>query len=273
MYLIMKRETILSAIAAVAMVPVVEAQAPELTPLPEGVILTSSVRVEEGMGELPVPGVMAQVDPSGELTASVAPGCPNPACTCGSDCSCTPGNVCSSTPPAPAPSVTVVQTPVSPAPAPAPAPEVAPAPAVAPAPEVSPAPAPAAAPAPVPAPVVAPAPGRPGCCKGARSGKKMKRVRKVVRLMPGDMPPCGKPRPFGAPVPGTVPPCVRRHGKVMPAAPAPTVAMPEGSCTIVYPAPTSAPAASPQAVRVIINGVETLIPLVDGGVNITIKPL
>lgn len=250
MYLIMKRETIFSVIVAVAMAPAVAAQAPELTPLPEGIILTSSVRVEE----IPGPGAEAQVDSSGERAASAAPGCPNPACTCGSDCACTPGNVCGTASPTPAPSapsVTVVQPPV----ASPPVPTVAPTPSPAPVPTIAP----------------APAPERSGCGKATRPGVKVKRVRKVVRLMPGDMPPCGKARPFGAPVDGTVPPCVRRHGRVMSSAPA--FSVPEACRPIVYPAHPSAPAASPQAVKVIINGVETVIPLIDGGVNITIKPL
>lgn len=94
------------------------------------------------------------------------------------------------------------------------------------------------------------------------------KVRRVVRPAAGDMPPCGKARPFDIPAYGTTPPCVRRHGQTM----NPAVRM-----HVVRPAievrKAAQPVTSPQAVRVIINGVETVVPLKPEGVNITIKPL
>lgn len=94
------------------------------------------------------------------------------------------------------------------------------------------------------------------------------KVRRVVRPAAGDMPPCGKARPFDAPAYGTTPPCVRRHGQTM----NPSVRMHTVRPAIdIRKAPQ--PATSPQAVRVIINGVETIVPLKPEGVDITIKPL
>ena len=165
-----------------------------------------------------------------------------------------------------------------------------PGPVPAPAPEP---PAPAAEPAPV-APTVDLVKVEPGVVRLIVNGKEIKpvatRVVPATKLhpakpacpscgktapvshpMPGDMPPCGKARPFDTPAYGTTPPCVRSYGKTM----NPTVRM-HGVRRAGADMPQVRrvqPAASPQAVRVIINGVETIVPVVSEGVNITIKPL
>lgn len=203
-------------------------------------------------------------------------------------------------PPAPAPAPVVAPEPPAPAPAPAAAPEPPPAPV---APEPAPAPKPEApkpccdnpdctcGPAPKPCeckpgatcgPKTAPkpAPATPAAAPAARPvkivripvGKQASRPihrgkpicskcgKPRITPRPGDMPPCGKARPFGTPAHGTTPPCAHRHGKVVRPA--------------VAPAPKPAPAAkAPQTIRVIINGVEAIVPLRPEGVNITIKPL
>ncbi len=188
-----------------------------------------------------------------------APCCPNPDCTCGpapKPCECKPGAVCG--------------------------PKNAPV--VVPAPEP---------PAPVAKPTVDLVKGAPGTVRLIVNGKEVKPVvTRVVpatklrpaqpgcpscgkmvprRPMPGDMPPCGKARPFDAPAYGTTPPCVRMHGKTM----NPTVRMHgvrRTGADVKMRRPDKT-ATSPQAVRVIINGVETIVPVVSEGVNITIKPL
>ncbi len=85
----------------------------------------------------------------------------------------------------------------------------------------------------------------------------------------GPVIPRGEARPFDMPIHDATPPCMRRHGRTM----YPAVDMNEGRRPSVDLRKVQAPATSPQAVRVIINGVETVVPIKPEGVNITIKPL
>lgn len=235
-----------------AAVPAVVAQEPAPAPAPEGVMISTRAFIN-GKEVSPAKAremLRASIVRSlaGEAPASEAPCCPNPDCSC-NPCACTPGAVCAE------------------APEPTPSPEPAPAPA----PEATPAPAPEAAPGSVPAVRVVPA------CRAPRPvptctkcGKPVAPRRAGARKggQPVDMPPCGKPRAFGEPEPGAMPPCVRRHGQVM----RPSVRI----FRVEPPAAPSAPAPvaeSPKAVRVIINGVEAIVPITPEGVNITIKPL
>lgn len=217
--------------------------APELPPVPPA--------PEPASAPEPVPAPTPA--PAPDAAPEAAPCCPNPDCTCGpapKPCECKPGAVCGAK--------------VAPEPAPAPAEEVA-----QPGPgtvrvtvngkEIKPVVTRVV-------PAVKQRPAKPAC---PSCGKKVPR-----RPMPGDMPPCGKARPFDTPAYGTPPPCVRTHGRIMP----PTVKM-QGVRRGCPGAPVHVrrgavrPGTSPQAVRVIINGVETIVPVVPEGVNITIKPL
>lgn len=311
----MKKSTILSVMATVAMLPIVAAQEPAPS-VPEGVVVTTRAFIngkevapaeaEKLMKEMRAsmrfgfaPGKAEPAAPAPEPAPAPAPApapeaapcCPNPDCTCGpapKPCECKPGAVCGPKH-APAPEPAVEEVPVAEQ---KPLQEPIPAPAVAPAPEPAPAPTPAAE----PAPAVKVVKGGEGTVSVIVNGKEIKPVvtrvvpatklrpakpvcpscgKKVPRRpMPGDMPPCGKARPFDTPAYGTTPPCVRTHGKIMP----PSVRM-QGVRRGCPGAPVHVrrgavrPGESPQAVRVIINGVETIVPGVPEGVNITIKPL
>lgn len=350
-YNIMKKSTILSVMATVAMLPVVVAQEPAPS-VPEGVMVTTRAFIngkevppaefEKMMKEMrarmmfgyapgkvapelppvpPAPAPEPAPEPAPVAAPEAAPCCPNPDCTCGpapKPCECKPGAVCAP------------KTATEPTPEPPPAPEPEPAPAVAPEaapccpnpdctcgpapkpceckpgavcgakvaaePAAEPAPEPAAEPAPAPEPAVEVVKPAAGTVRVIVNGREIKPVltrvvpatklhpakpacpscgKKVPRRpMPGDMPPCGKARPFDTPAYGTTPPCVRTHGKIMP----PSVRM-QGVRRGCPGAPIHVrrgavrPGTSPQAVRVIINGVETIVPVVPEGVNITIKPL
>lgn len=299
----MKKSTILSVMATVAMLPIVAAQEPAPS-VPEGVVVTTrafingkevppaeaqkmmkEIRARMPFGGEPAKGTLAAPElppvppapapapepaptPAPEPVPAPAPEaepcCSTPDCTCGpapKPCECKPGAECGPK--------------TAPAPTPAPAADVAPC-CPPPAEEV-------AKPAPGTmrvivngkeikpvvtrvVPAVKQRPAKPVC---PSCGKKVPR-----RPMPGDMPPCGKARPFDTPAYGTTPPCVRTHGKIMP----PSVRM-QGVRRGCPGAPVHVrrgavrPGTSPQAVRVIINGVETIVPVVPEGVNITIKPL
>lgn len=63
-----------------------------------------------------------------------------------------------------------------------------------------------------------------------------------------------------------MPPCAKRHGQVV--RPAVQVRRIQRATPMTPPA-----VESPKAVRVIINGVEAIVPVKPEGVNITIKPL
>ena len=231
----------------------------------------------------PAPAPEPAPAPAPAPAPEAAPCCPNPDCTCGpapKPCECKPGAVCGPKH-APAPEPAVEEAPVAEQP---PLQEPIPAPAVAPEPEP---------PAPVAKPTVDLVKGGEGTVRVIVNGKEIKPVvTRVVpatklrpakpvcpscgkttprRPMPGDMPPCGKARPFDAPAYGTTPPCVRMHGKTM----NPTVKMHgvRRAAPVHVRRAAVRPGESPQAVRVIINGVETIVPVVPEGVNITIKPL
>ncbi len=335
----MKKSTILSVMATVAMLPIVAAQEPAPS-VPEGVVVTTRAFIngkevppaeaEKLMKEMrasmrfgfapgkaepaapapepapapapepapapapapepaPAPAPEPAPAPAPAPAPEAAPCCPNPDCTCGpapKPCECKPGAVCGPKH-APAPEPAVEEVPVA---------EQKPLQEPIPAPAVAPAPAPAPAPAAEPAPAVKVVKGGEGTVRVIVNGKEIKPVvtrvvpdtklrpakpvcpscgKKVPRRpMPGDMPPCGKARPFDTPAYGTTPPCVRMHGKTM----NPTVRM-HGVRRGCPGAPVHVrrsavrPGESPQAVRVIINGVETIVPVVPEGVNITIKPL
>ena len=250
--------------------------------------------------------------PAPEAAPAAAPCCPNPDCTCGpapKPCECKPGSVCgpkSAPEPSPAPEVP------APAPAPAPDaapccpnPDCTCGPAPKPCeckpgavcgPKTAPAPAgdkptcdkptcdkPACTkpatpgvmrvfingkevkPAAVPAVRVKPAckAPAPGCTKCGKPAK----VRPAKAPRPAVVPPCGRTGFIGEPAPDAAPTIIRRHGQgIKPAVRVRRIERPA--------APAPAPAAeSPKAVRVIINGVEAVVPVVPEGVNITIKPL
>ena len=282
---IMTRTSILSVIAAVALSPVVVAQAPAPPLVPDGVTVTTrafingkEVSPEEAqklMKSVIVRTLGGDAAPSApaapEPPKPARPCCPNPDCTCGpapKPCECKPDAVCGP----------------QNAPAPTGQPEVAPAPtkdvAVPPPPGVK---------------IIRLCPARPADCAGsactAKTAGKTKPVActrvalpkapacpkcgkprvapprpGVVRPAPGDMPPCGKARPFDKPDVGLMPPCAKRHGQVV----RPAVQVRRIQCAT----PMTPPAAeSPKAVRVIINGVEAIVPVKPEGVNITIKPL
>ena len=282
---IMTRTSILSVIAAVALSPVVVAQAPAPPLVPDGVTVTTrafingkEVSPEEAqklMKSVIVRTLGGDAAPSApaapEPPKPARPCCPNPDCTCGpapKPCECRPDAVCGP----------------QNAPAPTGQPEVAPAPtkdvAVPPPPGVK---------------IIRLCPARPADCAGsactAKTAGKTKPVActrvalpkapacpkcgkprvapprpGVVRPAPGDMPPCGKARPFDKPDVGLMPPCAKRHGQVV----RPAVQVRRIQCAT----PMTPPAAeSPKAVRVIINGVEAIVPVKPEGVNITIKPL
>lgn len=282
---IMTRTSILSVIAAVALSPVVVAQAPAPPLVPDGVTVTTrafingkEVSPEEAqklMKSVIVRTLGGDAAPSApaapEPPKPARPCCPNPDCTCGpapKPCECRPDAVCGP----------------QNAPAPTGQPEVAPAPtkdvAVPPPPGVK---------------IIRLCPARPADCAGAACTAKTAGKTKpvactrvalpkapacpkcgkprvapprpgVVRPAPGDMPPCGKARPFDKPDVGLMPPCAKRHGQVV----RPAVQV----CRIQRATPMTPPAAeSPKAVRVIINGVEAIVPVKPEGVNITIKPL
>ncbi len=95
------------------------------------------------------------------------------------------------------------------------------------------------------------------------------KVRRERGVVSGPVLPRGEARPFDMPIHDSTPPCMRRHGRTM----YPAVDMNEGRRPSVDLRKVQAPATSPQAVRVIINGVETVVPIKPEGVNITIKPL
>lgn len=264
-YDMMKSTTIFNLMATAAMLPIAVAQEPAPAPLPEGVMVTTRAFVngkEIAPEELKkmVKSVIVRKLSDGSVDLVKSGSCSNPDCTCGpapKPCECKPGAMCG-------PKF---------APTPAAAPVPPPAPAATPAPETKPdAPTgtmrvflngqevkPTVA---VPAAVIKPAVkvGGPTC---SRCGK----TRVAPRPVPGDMPPCGKARPFGKPMNGTVPPCAHRHAQVIkPAA----VEIRRAERPAAVPAPK---AESPKAVKVIINGVEAIVPVVPEGVNITIKPL
>ena len=258
----MTRTSILSVIAAVAFAPAVVAQAP--APLPEGVTVTTRAfingkEVTPEEAQKLMQGVIVRtlgrevapaVAPAPEPPKPAEPCCSNPDCTCGpapKPCECKPGAVCG-------PQNT-------PAPTPKPAPTAAPAPAgdadttLPPGVKIirlRPArPAEAAKPA---EPAKSAAPTCPKCGKS--------------RLAPSRSagePPCGKALPFDKPEMTPLPPCTKLHGKVV----RPAVQVRR----IERPAPPSSAVESPKAVKVIINGVEAIVPVKPEGVNITIKPL
>lgn len=287
----MTKSSILSVIAAVTMLPVAVAQEPAPTPaVPEGVMMTTRAfvngkEVTPAEAEEVMKSMRAQIRSRllGEIPADAA--APEPE--------------------RPQADTAPELTPLPPAlGAPQPAPEPAPEPAVTPAPAPAVAPPPAE-PTAVPAARIEPAEGgvrlivngrevkphtvkvlrvpapgprpagqaRPAC--QARSAAAAKttcpqcgKVRPVVRPAVGAVPPCGKARLDDNPAYGTTPPCVRRHGQTM----NPVVHMREARPAVDLrkgPQPVS----SPQAVRVIINGVETVMPVLPEGVNITIKSL
>ena len=224
----------LSALAAMALLPALAAQepAPTLTPLPQGVMVTTRAFINGR--ELPAEEATKLI-----RNVQVRTTCGNPDCTCGpapKPCECKPGATCG--------------------------PKKAPVP--------PPAPVPAAGRTDVPAPatVATPTPG------GIAISIPATRIRPAMPKpgpspQPGDMPPCGKARPFDAPMHGTTPPCAHRHGKVMRPG-----AIDIRKVEPATPTPPTTPATeSPKAVRVIINGVEAIVPVVPEGVNITIKPL
>ncbi|MBQ2380419.1 MAG: hypothetical protein II295_08540 [Akkermansia sp.] len=242
----MKTHTILTAMATMALLPTVAAQepAPALTPLPQGVMV--STRAFINGRELP-PEEAAKLI----RTVQVRTTCSNPDCTCGpapKPCECKPGATCgpkTATTPPPAPVPPAGRT-------------------DAPAPTVVATPTAGGVAISIPATKIRPAIKKPtpATCPNCHKPRR-------ATPQPGDMPPCGKARPFGTPMHGTTPPCAHRHGKIVRPAridirkvePKPT-------------APAPAPAAeSPKAVKVIINGVEAIVPVVPEGVNITIKPL
>ena len=328
---IMTRTSILSVIAAVALSPVVVAQAPAPPLVPDGVTVTTrafingkEVSPEEAqklMKSVIVRTLGGDAAPSApaapEPPKPARPCCPNPDCTCGpapKPCECKPDAVCGPQN-APAPSAPAAPEPPKPAkpccpnpdctcgPAPKPCecrpdavcgPQNAPAPTGQP--EVAPAPTKdVAVPPPPGVKIIRLCPARPADCAGsactAKTAGKTKPVActrvalpkapacpkcgkprvapprpGVVRPAPGDMPPCGKARPFDKPDVGLMPPCAKRHGQVV----RPAVQVRRIQCAT----PMTPPAAeSPKAVRVIINGVEAIVPVKPEGVNITIKPL
>ena len=282
---IMTRTSILSVIAAVALSPVVVAQAPAPPLVPDGVTVTTrafingkEVSPEEAqklMKSVIVRTLGGDTAPSApaapEPPKPAKPCCPNPDCTCGpapKPCECRPGAVC------------------GPQNAPAPTGQ----PAVAPAPTKD-----VAVPPPPGVKIIRLCPARPADCAGsactAKTAGKTKPVActrvalpkapacpkcgkprvapprpGVVRPAPGDMPPCGKARPFDKPDVGLMPPCAKRHGQVV--RPAVQVRRIQRATPMTPPA-----VESPKAVRVIINGVEAIVPVKPEGVNITIKPL
>lgn len=245
----MKKITILCVAATVALLPELRAQEP--APVSQGAIVSTQTFVNGQ--EITPPRAVINV--SGSVTAKPEPACANPGCTCGpapKPCECTPEQVCGPNAAPSAPSK-ACDKPVSTAQFVIPArPTMK---LIVNGKELS--------------PVAVSHRGKP-CSK--RPVKKVRRADVCTHAeppMPGDMAPCGKARPFGMPVQGALPPCAHRHGRMVvssQAAPARPMAAP----TAVHPC---APKSAPQAVRVIINGVETIIPLIDEGVNITIKPL
>lgn len=79
--------------------------------------------------------------------------------------------------------------------------------------------------------------------------------------------PSNRPRYYGQPGVEAMPPCAKRHGRVIrqvsvyqPAAAKPAPTQPEN-------------APEPKAVKVIINGVEAIVPWGPDGLNFTVKPL
>ncbi len=221
----------------------------------------------------PAPAPEPAPAPAPAPAPDAAPCCPNPDCTCGpapKPCECKPGAVCGpKTAPAPAGDKPTCDKPKCAKPAcgkPACTKPATPGvmrvfingkevkPAAVPAVRVKPgckAPAPGCkAPAPI-------------CTKCGKPAK----VRPAKAPRPVVVPPCGRTTFIGEPAPDAAPTIIRRHGQVI--KPAVRVRRIERPA-----APAPAPAAeSPKAVRVIINGVEAVVPVKPEGVNITIKPL
>lgn len=245
----MKKTTILCVAATVALLPELRAQEP--VPVSQGAIVTTQTFVNGR--EISSPRAVINV--SGTATANAEPACSNPDCTCGpapKPCECTPEQMCGPNIAPPAPRK-VGDKPGETARSVIPArPTVK---LIVNGKEMS--------------PVAPPHRGKPCCKQPVKKVPCAGGCAHAESPMPGYMAPCGKARPFGMPVQEALPPCAHRHGRVIVGgrvAPARPVAAP----TTVHSCP---PKSAPQAVRVIINGVETIIPLIDEGVNITIKPL